>query len=302
MLSISPPSRGVEKGEYYLSLAREDYYVRGGEPEGRWFCCGARELGLGGTIVSSELRNVMNGFDPSGEHPLVQNAGEGDRQCFWDLTFSAPKSVSVAWSQAGREIAGEIQAAQRAAVEEALSYLEKHCAVTRRGKGGFLKEKVKLVVAGFEHGSSRAQDPQLHTHCLVQNFGIREDGSTGSIVSRIIFEHGTAMGALYRAELAKQLEQRLGLASERKGRAFELKQVPESLIKEFSKRRQTIEREVKARGIQTAKGTDIVALETREVKGLVAREELFNQWKGIGAKYGWSEGELNGLVKKILES
>ncbi len=300
MLSISPPARGAGKGDYYLSLAREDYYTGGGEPEGRWFGGGAELLGLKGTVAAAELRNLMNGYDPSGKEELVQNAGEEDRQCFWDLTFSAPKSVSAAWSQASPEVAREIQVAQKEGVAAALSYLENNCAVTRRGKGGIEIESVKLVIAGFEHGSSRAQDPQLHTHCLVQNLGVRADGSTGSIMSRVIFEHGTVMRALYWAELGKQLEQRLGLIIERKGKAFELKGVSELLVREFSKRRKMIEREIRERGLKSAKGANVAALSTREVKEVIPREKLFATWREVGKRLGWSTKELEGLIRNRL--
>ena len=298
MLSISPPARGAGKGDYYLLLAREDYYTGGGEPEGRWYGEGAKSLGLSGIVSADELRHVMRGYDPSGKEALVQNAGEGNRQCFWDLTFSAPKSVSVAWSQASKEVAQEIQKAQAEAVKAALEYLEANCAFTRRGKGGATNEKVELVVAAFEHGTSRAQDPQLHTHCLLQNLGIREDGTTGTIISQIVYAHKMAVGALYRAELASQLEKRLGLLAERKGRVFELKGVSEELVREFSKRRRVIERELRDVGLKTAKAADVAALNTREVKEALPREQLFSRWQEIGRKHGWSSKQLEGLLQK----
>ena len=114
MLSISPPARGAGKGDYYLQLAREDYYTGGGEPQGQWHGEGAQLLGLQGSVEAEELRNLMRGYDPTGGKALVQNAGEGNRQCFWDLTFSAPKSVSVAWLQASPELAKEFQNAHEA--------------------------------------------------------------------------------------------------------------------------------------------------------------------------------------------
>ena len=300
MLSISPPARGAGKGDYYLRLSREDYYTGGGEPQGKWLCQGAKSLGLSGTVSAEKLKNIMLGFTPSGKKKLVQNAGEENRQCFWDLTFSAPKSVSVAWSQATRETALEIQAAQAEAVKAAINYLEKNCAVTRRGKGGARTEKVKLVVAAFEHGTSRAQDPQIHTHCLLQNLGIREDGTTGTINSRNVYEHKMALGALYRAELAAQLEKRLALIAERNGKTFELKGVSEELAREFSKRRHAIERELSELGLNSAKAANVAALNTREAKEAMPREVLFSLWQEVGRKHKWSTKELEALIGQPL--
>ena len=295
MLSISPPASGAGKGNYYLNLAREDYYTGGGEPPGQWFGRGAEDLGLAGTVNATELHNLMEGFDPSGQNALVQNAGKENRQSFWDLTFSAPKRVSVAWSQASPEISREIQSAQKEAVRAALRYLEENCAETRRGKGGLTIEKANLVFATFEHGTSRALDPQLHTHCLLQNLGFRQDGTVGTINTHVIFKHKMAIGALYRAELSAQLERRLGLLSERKGKAFELKGVPEELIREFSKRRQAIEEELKERGYFTSKASDVATLNTRDKKESVSREQLFAEWQQIGQQYRWSKTQIENL-------
>lgn len=71
MLSISPPARGAGQGNYYLNLAREDYYTGGGEPPGQWFGRGAEDLGLAGTVNATELHNLMEGFDLSGQNALA---------------------------------------------------------------------------------------------------------------------------------------------------------------------------------------------------------------------------------------
>src|SRR5438876_1006009 len=63
VLSISPPMTGTGKGNYYLELAREDYYLEGGEPPGNWFGSGADALGLKGVVQKNELRHLLNGFN-----------------------------------------------------------------------------------------------------------------------------------------------------------------------------------------------------------------------------------------------
>jgi len=155
-------------------------------------------------LLSQLFRGELDGKN------LVQNAGTKNRTPGWDCTFSAPKSVSVAWSQADKELGNEIRAAHAEAVNKALEYLEEKAGFTRRGKGGHEQKKCFLVFATYEHGTSRAQDPQLHTHALMLNAGVGEDGNTTALDTRQMYQYRFAAGALYRAELATQLERRLG--------------------------------------------------------------------------------------------
>lgn len=104
MLSISDPLKGAAAGNYYLDLARDDYYVNAGEAPGRWFGTGAALLGLSGEIKGKQFRNLLAGCSPDGKQALVQNARNPDRQSGWDLTLSAPKSVSVLCVRAGLKI------------------------------------------------------------------------------------------------------------------------------------------------------------------------------------------------------
>lgn len=291
---MSSPSQG----DYYLELAREDYYLSGGEPPGTWLGEGADRFGLTGQVSREELHNLLEGYSADGTSSLVKNAGKEDRQAGWDLTFSAPKSVSVAWSQSEGDQRSAFQDAHKTAVKKALSYLELEAAITRLGAGGVHREKAGLVIATFEHSTSRAQDPALHTHALVLNLGIRDDGGTGTIESRHLYQHKMAAGALYRAELAYQIERdpRLGLQAERKQSWFELKGVSEDLKEEFSKRRKEVEGELFTQGFEGAKAAKVAALNTRSTKEHVSRDVLFSQWREVGLKHGWSKEQLEALV------
>ena len=302
---MSPSGMSGGQSGYYLGLAQSDYYLEGGEPPGMWYGVGAEKLGLAqdSQVQTSELENLFKGFHPhKDDEKLVQNAGKmtGDRsrQPGTDTTFSAPKSVSVAWSQGDRVTQLEIQAAQQEAVAKAIDYLQDKAAFTRTGKGGIDREKVALVVATFEHGTSRAGDPQLHTHALIMNVGVRANGKTSTIESKPFFYHAKAAGAVYRAELAHQLEARLGLQAERRqeGWGFELKGVDKALIETFSKRREAIEAKLKELGFSSAKASEVAALDTRKTKVHRCRKELFEEWGEIGKEHGWSTEELNQLV------
>lgn len=293
---LSIGAMGGGQGEYYIGLGREDYYTEGGEPPGKWFGRGAEDLRLRGIVDPDAFRNLLEGCSPKGA-PLIQNAGEKDHQPGWDLTFSAPKSVSVIWSQADSQTRKEIQNCHEAAVKKAIEYLEDTAGFTRRGKGGITVEQAKLIVATFEHGTSRAQDPQLHTHAIVINVGVRRDGTTGTILSKPLYQAKMATGAVYRAELAHQLEQRLSLIAERTGRTFEICGVDKGLVAEFSKRREEILAALEAKGFSGAKAAAAATLTTREVKGHIAREELFTLWHGSGIERGFSLDEVRGLTE-----
>jgi len=288
MLSIA----GIQSIEYYENLAAEDYYQNGGEPPGQWLGQGCAALGLSGQVQGEAYRRLFSGFDPAeGEQsPLVQNAGADNRRAGWDFCFSAPKSVSTVWSQADPDLRQQIQQAQQKAVAAALAHLENY-AVARRGKGGAEAEHCKIIAASYEHSTSRAQDPQLHTHVLVANLAIRQDGTTGTIEPKVMFAHKMAAGAIFRAELAREMQQ-LGFAVERDGDSFRICGSPKSLEKEFSKRREAIEKVLAEKGLNSAKAAEIAALDTREKKESRPRSELFEEWQAGGQEHGFDLAEV----------
>jgi len=302
LLSISNPMNGAGKGNYYLKLAREDYYLSGGEPPGMWHGSGATALGISGKVAPQKLRNLLSGFSPNGKQSLVQNAGSDRRQSGWDCTFSAPKSVSVLWSQLERTEQKKLEASHRAAVAEAIRYAD-WLSYSRTGKGGKVLEKVNTLWAAFEHGTSRAGDPQLHTHALLINIGVRPDGTTGTIVSRDIFRNKMKIGALYRERLLQELMGHFpSLKTEKTKIGFELSDVPKDLCRFFSKRRAQIEKELRARGESSAVDAKRAALLTRMKKETTSRKDLFTAWREAGAFHGWSTEEAHGACGEMQVS
>jgi len=298
MLSIGAMKGGQQ--DYYLSLAREDYYLNGGEPPGVWHGQGAADLGLSGIVDGEALTRLFEGLHPTEDRSLIQQQRykEREHQPGWDLTFSAPKSVSVLWSQADETTRRNLQGAHFTAVKAALDYLEDEIAVTRKGKGGVEKEQARLIIATFEHHTSRAQDPQCHTHALVMNACTDANGKTGTIESKGLYQAKMAAGAIYRAELAFQLEQTLRLTAERKGSVFEIKGVSEPLITEMSKRRAEIEKALAEGGYSSAAAAEIAAFSTRQTKGHFAQEELTQKWHETGRQFGWGPEQ----AKQLLET
>ena len=300
MLSIGQPCHGTSRAWYYLDLAREDYYVQGGEPPGKWFGRGADELQLKGEVEPKDFLLTIAGMGKDGSD-LTQNTGIKERKreriSGWDLTFSAPKTYSALWALAPEEQRKKLQEIQQKAVEKALSYLEREAAWTRRGHAGREHERASIVVSTFEHGTSRAQDPQLHTHCYLHNITVREDGTTGSLYSKPIYEHKMAAGAVYRAELASRLQKELGFEVEREKDSFRIKGISEDLTKHWSKRREQVLKQLKERKLSGPVASAFAALDTRQAKDVRPRQELFLQWEKEGLELGFSTPE----VEKLLE-
>ena len=289
---------GAGAAGYYAALARDDYYTRGGEPPGDWLGRGAASLGLSGTVDAAALRHVLHGFDGAGATARVQGAG-ADHHAGWDLTFSAPKSVSVLWATTDDPaVRAAIRDAQRAAVTATLAFAERHCAFTRRGHDGAGRERVAgLAVAAFEHATSRAQDPQLHTHCLVANLAPRADGTWGTVDGRHLFRWKMALGALYRAELAERLQSRLPVGIERDGSSFAVRGVPEAVRAHFSKRAEQIQEWLAAHGAEGAKAAATAALNTRASKPEIDRPTLFARWQDEGRAAGWGPERAAALLR-----
>src|SRR6266487_2493392 len=231
----------------------EPLHAAGGTAPGVWTGRGAAAAGISGEVSGEALERAFGeACHPDSGEPLGRPWREPDGVIGYDATFSAPKSVSVLFAIGGPELRAEIRAAHVAAVEDAgLAYLEDHAAFTRRGRnGGMITDTDGLVIARFEHRTSRALDPQLHSHCLVLN-KVRDahDGSWRALHGRPLFEEAKTAGMLYQAALRAELTRRLGVAwgpvSEH-GQA-ELAGIPRQLLARFSTRATEVEAAAEAK-------------------------------------------------------
>jgi len=268
--------------------AIEDYYSQGSEATpSRWLGSASADLGLGNQVKREDILQTMQGLDPRSGEALVQKNGENRRYAF-DLTFSAPKSVSIAWAVGGEEVKRGIEAAQDRAVEKTLAFIEEKMSLGRRGsakEGTIIYEQVKLLAASYRHGSSRELDPQIHTHLMLQNMGLRADGTWGALDPKEMYESKMALGAVYRAELSGEMA-KLGFGIEADRDYFRLKGIPPELEEEFSKRRAQIEKALQEKGMSGGKAAEVAALGTRKAKEVLDTEILKEQWTEIAAEYG----------------
>jgi len=164
----------------------------------------------------------------------------------FDLTFSAPKSVSALWALGNTNVAVAAMGAHRAAVEAGLAYLDTHAGLSRRGTDGVEQIQTHgLAVALFDHRTSRAGDPQLHTHALVVNKVRCVDGRWRTLDATELFHHKKSAGMIYQAALRHEMRQRTGVAfreGNEHGQA-EILGAPEKLLALWSKRTTQIDSE-----------------------------------------------------------
>ena len=238
---------------YYLESQRSfrhpnEYYTAGEEPDGVWFNPrGLLGLENGGKVDSGDFHRLYNGFAPDGSRKLTRNAGSENRSAGLDMTFSADKSVSALWAVADPALRGEIEQAHNDAARVALEEtVLRYCSYTRiRDREGRIKVlPADIAVALFQHGTSRENDPQLHTHCVIFNaVRTREDGKWRAMHQYPVYSWAKAAGAVYRNALAWNLRERLGVQMEQYGpdSAFtRIEGMPEDLLVFWSKRRKTI--------------------------------------------------------------
>ncbi len=297
--AIALPAQGVayfERDGYY---AKDDAAHR---EASAWLGGGAKALGLSGPVDPGMFRAVLEGEVPDGSgKKLGRLDRDGNRihRPGRDLTFSAPKSVSLAALVGGD---GRVVDAHDRAVRRALGWVEKNAAETRvmdRETGRLVRVGVqKTVIAGFTHDTSRNLDPQLHTHAVVANMVQgAADGKWRTMSNERLYASKMLIGALYRAELARELGG-LGYRVEKThadGR-FEIVGVPRRVVDAFSTRRMAIEAAMAERGLgdpaTDPRLAERAALMTRSAKRDVDRAELGAVWERQASGLGFDAGAL----------
>jgi conjugative relaxase-like TrwC/TraI family protein len=308
MLTIGKLGTSRGRLEYYdsqVAAGLEDYYAGRGESPGRWRGTGARALGLmgRGRVQRSEFLALMRGNNPS-DGSVLRLMGARSTVSGFDLTFSAPKSVSVLFAIDDEHVAAELLCSHERAVDVALGYLEREARWTRRGRDGVDRVRGEgFVAASYRHRMSRAGDPQLHTHVVVANL-TQADGRYTALDGRSIYEHKSAAGAVYRSVLRGEVRERLPWLSWRaSGRGlFELDGVSSEVLRHFSQRRVEIEQRaaelvgVGAVGQLSRERMQGITLTTRKAKsygvdGATWREES----QARAAEHGLDHAALTAL-------
>jgi conjugative relaxase-like TrwC/TraI family protein len=190
----------LEQSRYYerqVAQGRDDYYSGRGEAPGRWAGRAGEMLGLAGEVDEAGFVALMEGRHP-GTGERLKRVGGRSKVAAFDLTFSAPKSVSVLFAVGDSVLSGVLVEAHEEAVGAALHYLERERCRVRRGRGGVRREAGGgLVAAAYRHRMSRAEDPQLHTHVVAANMARGADGRWTALDATPIYQHAKAAGFLY---------------------------------------------------------------------------------------------------------
>lgn len=254
MLSIGKLAVGQQ--DYYLQTVAagvEDYYLGSGEAPGRWLGDGARRLDLSGRVTPDALGAVLDGRRPGTDRKLWRSTRQ--RLPGWDLAFSAPKSVSLLYALGAPKLQRVVVAAHDDAVRQAFGYLEREAGFVRRGHAGaHLEAGAGLVGAAFRHRTSRAMDPQLHTHVLMANLVATTDQDWRAVWSRAFYRQARTASSLYRAALRDTLTRQLGVEwRPRPHGMHEIAGIPPEVLRAFSQRRTDIEAEMQQRGVSSPK-------------------------------------------------
>lgn len=300
MLSLGKLAAGPQAAAYYtqqVAQGRDDYYSGAGEEPGRWIGAGAQRIGWTGEVDAGHFASLLAGAGL--RRPPREGAVAG-----FDLTFSAPKSVSVLWAVAGKEVAGELRAGHDQAVADALGYLEREACRARRGHGGAIQVRGGgFVGAAFMHRTSRAGDPQLHTHVVVGNLTHGPDDRWTALDARHLYRQAKTAGYLYQAVLRRELAERLGLEwTPVKRGVADLAAVPRGVIEHFSQRREEVLDHMAAHGGRSAASAEIAALETRRGKEHVPLARQHELWRSRAAEHGLTQLALvSALRRKVRE-
>jgi conjugative relaxase-like TrwC/TraI family protein len=272
-----------------------------GEAPGTWSGAGTVGLGVSGTVGLGEFGEVLGGRDPGSGRAL--RAQMGDRSVSgYDLAFCSPKSVSLLHLLAPREIAVEAGAGHRAAVAEAVGYLQRAAVGVRRSRHGqVIRMAATGVVAGeFVHRTSRALDPHLHTHLVVANVAQGVDGRWSAVDGRRIFAHLRAVRGIYHARLRMELNDRLGVAWEVPPSGMgDVRGVDRRLRFLFSQRSAAMAEYVAQRpgrpdGPHRTRGAFYATRPEKDRTRTV--ESLTGEWKDRAADFGFELGDLTRVI------
>ena len=231
--------KNLADAEIYFDehLAQNDYYAAGEIRPGRWMGAGAERLGLKDEVSRDQFHALCENQNPNdGERLTQRSQKEGQRRVFYDFTCSAPKSVSVLAVTFDDE---RLIVAHEEATRIAFRELETFAAarVRKQGNQGY-RTTGNLVAASFVHDSSRALDPQLHTHFTVFNATFdKEERCWKALEARGMYDAIRYGTAVYRNELARRVQQ-IGYRIQPAKHGFEIEGVSGELLKRFSKRSQ----------------------------------------------------------------
>jgi conjugative relaxase-like TrwC/TraI family protein len=275
MLAMAPVRSAAGATGYF---AKDNYYTTTDAAEAsRWGGQGALALGLTGAPTPEQFMRVLLGQMPDGT--TIPAGVNGKRVFGSDFVFSVPKSVSLLAYVGGDT---RLLEANMRAVQKTMAWAERHLATARIETDGRV-EAVKtrnLVMAFFEHDTSREQEPEAHVHVVIANATKTPDGRWRALDNRPLWKANTLLGSIHMAELRAEIV-KLGYDPAIVGKygSFEIGQIPRSVIDAFSTRRQQILGAVDRLVHRTPRALDAVQRSTRGDKAVIDDHDgLYTQW------------------------
>lgn len=238
---------------------------------------------LGDKVNADDFEALLFGLHPTTKERLVYNGVNNERRAGIDFAFSAPKSVSIMALHCGDE---RIVAAHQDAVRKALAFVQDNLIYYREKVNNELVhvKSDNIIAAQFTHSTSRANDPQLHTHAVVINMTETHDGKFKAISNEHIFKYQGLINNVYQNELACSIE-KLGYKIENFENKFEIKGVPEEAIEIFSKRSKEVDEMAEQLKLKHPEKTDaeiydMAVLKSRQSKDTdINAEQLRMLWE-----------------------
>ncbi len=305
MMSISKLSAGAVASKYYHE---EGYYSdKDGEAKDQssWHGKGAEGAELRGPVDDDVFQALLAGQAPNGQDLAAAITNGTERRMGYDLTFSAPKDVSVI-GLVGEDKA--VLAVHDAAVKTTLDHIEQN-GIKARVYNPEMKDSERVTgqkafFAVFRHDTSRSLDPQLHSHAIVVNMVLGEDGKYRAIVSEEFFANQKLYDAIYKNELSKGLTE-LGYSVRREGEHGDIRinGLPADIAKGFSKRSAEIQEKMEG-STDTNKSAAAAraALATRASKAKdVDRAEVLAAWKAEVKELGHDLSVLDKIKDQAKE-
>lgn len=328
---IATPTWGTSSSILEYHKESQDNYYRQEGDLGVWQGKAAKALGFTGAVTEKDLQNALLGKNAQGEKALKQVSigkdGERERAGL-DLTFNAPKSVSIAYELAkatgNEELAKAILDIHNDAVTKSLNGIENKYAQSRQTKDGITEhiDTKNLAIAKFQHDTARpvtdekgnvSVDPSLHTHAVIMNMTKSSDGTYKAIESKQIFEHYMAEGMNYRATMAAELQKagfEITITDENKG-FYEIsltgdKAKDEKLLESLSQRSAQIEEALPGLREKYPYKTEselkqMAAHQTREFKGEIDRDKVRADNLQRAESLGMGAQNINDLAQNIQQ-
>ncbi|HEX7852805.1 MAG TPA: MobF family relaxase [Sphingobium sp.] len=296
MINLAAVSSASGAGQYY---SQDNYYTSSELTEAsEWVGRGAEALNLRGRVDEQGFVAVLAGKLPDGSRiPIVH----GEHRPGVDLTFSAPKSISLL-ALVGRD--ERIVGAFRESVNATLRWTEKNIVEARvwdpKARVQVPEKTGNMVAATFLHDVNRNNEPQLHIHAVIANATKASDGKWHAVYNDQLYRTQHLIGAVHNAELRSRIEA-LGYetvpARNPIGGAFEIKGVSRDVIEAFSTRRGEILEALAKEDRSSPRERELAALATRQAKNPeFSPEERNAAWQSTAERVGFDGRDLVGAA------